>query len=57
MIVGVLFGLTDYVYWLYGTDLGVYGAVDELIAHKNRGMIKQKFQKGDLYMRRYVMFA
>lgn len=23
MIVGVLFGLTDYVYWLYVTDLGV----------------------------------
>ena len=23
MIVGVLFGLTDYVYWLYITDLGV----------------------------------
>lgn len=23
MIVGVLFGLTDYAYWLYVTDLGV----------------------------------
>lgn len=23
LIVGVLFGLTDYVYWLYVTDLGV----------------------------------
>lgn len=24
LIVGVLFGLTDYAYWLYVTDLGVY---------------------------------
>lgn len=23
LIIGVLFGLTDYVYWLYVTDLGV----------------------------------
>lgn len=22
-VVGVLFGLTDFAYWLYGTDLGV----------------------------------
>lgn len=24
LIVGVLFGLTDFAYWLYVTDLGVY---------------------------------
>ena len=40
-IVGVLFGLTDYAYWLYITDLGVdrdylhQGIGTELIANEN----------------------
>ena len=35
LIVGVLFGLTDYVYWLYVTDLGVDRD------YKGRGIGKQ----------------
>ena len=31
--------------------------IKKMIIHKNNGIIKKKFQKGELYMRRYVMFA
>lgn len=37
-IVGVLFGLTDYVYWLYVTDLGV----DRAYEHQGIGTALMK---------------
>ena len=35
LIVGVLFGLTDYAYWLYVTDLGVRRAGNRHAADEN----------------------
>ena len=36
IVVGVLFGLTDFVYWLYITDLGVDRAYEKQGIGKNR---------------------